>query len=118
MLGFEHYTTVDLVISLNDRFERGKHLLDTKIGEIAQTAVIYPKDEYVGVDDQPRRRYHCAVAAQDDDQIGIERQLVSGGDLTGGDRHARLSDAAFLQPLGKLRRRLAGLRVAGFYHNA
>ena len=47
MLDLQHHTPVDLIISSEDGLESREKLLDPKIGQIAQAAVINAEDEDV-----------------------------------------------------------------------
>ena len=117
MLSVEHHAAIDLVVSGEDRIDRCKHLFDTKVRQITQTAVIDAKHQYVFVADQPRRRDHCTVSTQHDDEVNIERLAIYRTHVTSRNRVAHLRDPASCEPCRKLYRSSARLSVVRFDHD-
>ncbi len=74
--GREHQAAVDGVVAREHEFERGEHVLDGEVREVAERAEVDAEDGRLGVADHARRADHRPVAAEDDDEVGAAHQLL------------------------------------------
>ena len=73
--GLEQHAVLDDQLAAEVRLQRGKQLVDGQGGEKAETAQVDTQNRNPEISHQSRHGQQSAVAAQDEQEIGLGRQL-------------------------------------------